>query len=268
MMRIIVLTTDFGLSDGYAGMMKGVILGIAPQVCLVDLTHAIEPQDVRHAALILAAAAPYFPPGAIHLAVVDPGVGSARRPILVTTEHALYVGPDNGIFTHALSQPAARAWVLDRPGFWRAQVSQTFHGRDIFAPVAAHLANGVAPHRLGQPITDPVRLDWPTPTRNAAGGVDGQIIYADRFGNLISNIPASWIAAGSWRCRVAGREAPLVATYAHVAAGALAGLISSSDTVEIAIRNGNAAQQLGVGVGAAIELSPIVSSLSSRSTCP
>lgn len=256
-MTIISLTSDFGTSDNYVGVMKGVILGLAPQAHLVDLTHAIEPQNVRQAAFVLAGAAPYFPAGAIHLAVVDPGVGSARRALLVTTARACYVGPDNGIFTPALAEPTAQAWLLDRPEFWLTRVSRTFHGRDIFAPVAAHLANGVAPHPLGQPITDPVRLGWPRPTRNAAGDVQGQVIYADHFGNLISNIPASWVATGSWRCQIAGQDAPLVATYAGVADGALAGLISSGDTVEIAIRNGNAARQLGVGVEANITILPM-----------
>ena len=133
-MAVISLTTDFGLADGFVGIMKGVILCIAPHVCFVDLTHEVAPQDVRQAAYVLARAAPYFPAQTIHLAVVDPGVGSARRPLLVTTERAAYVGPDNGIFTHALAEPGAQAWELDQPRFWLPQVSRTFHGRDIFAP--------------------------------------------------------------------------------------------------------------------------------------
>jgi S-adenosylmethionine hydrolase len=253
-MTVISLTTDFGLADGFVGIMKGVILRIAPHVRFIDLTHEIAPQDVRQAAYVLARAASYFPAATIHLAVVDPGVGSARRPLLVTTEGAAYVGPDNGIFSRALAEPGGQAWDLDQPRFWLPQVSRTFHGRDIFAPVAAHLANGIPPKQLGRPITDPVRLDWAEPRRHSAGNLSGEIISIDRFGNLISNIPAAWVATGGWRCRIEGHDAPLLNTYAAAISGALVGLVGSDGTVEIAVRNGNAAQQLGVGIGTLIEL--------------
>jgi S-adenosylmethionine hydrolase len=253
-MITISLTTDFGLADGFVGIMKGVILRIAPHVHFVDLTHEIAPQDVRQAAHVLARAAPYFPEATIHLAVVDPGVGSARRPLLVTTERAAYVGPDNGIFSAALAEPSAQAWELDQPRFWLPQVSRTFHGRDIFAPVAAYLANGVSPEQLGHPITDPIRLAVTEPRRHFVGGMSGEIVSIDRFGNLISNIPAAWVATGRWHCRIGGHEAPLLNTYAETISEALLGLIGSDNAVEIAVRNGNAAQQLGVGIGTPIEL--------------
>jgi S-adenosyl-L-methionine hydrolase (adenosine-forming) len=253
-MTVISLTTDFGLADGFVGIMKGVILRIAPHVRFVDLTHEIVPQDVRQAAYVLARAAPYFPEATIHLAVVDPGVGSARRPLLVTTERAAYIGPDNGIFSAALAEPTAQAWELDQPHYWLAQVSQTFHGRDIFAPVAAYFANGVSPEQLGHPFADPMRRVWAAPRRHFCGNLSGEIISIDRFGNLISNLPAAWVATGRWRCRIGGREAPLLSTYADVSNGALVGLIDSDGAVEIAVRNGNAAQQLGVGIGTSIEL--------------
>jgi S-adenosyl-L-methionine hydrolase (adenosine-forming) len=253
-MTVISLTTDFGLADGFVGIMKGVILAIAPGVCFVDLTHEVAPQDVRQAAYVLERATPYFPAQTIHLAVVDPGVGSDRRPLLVTTERAAYVGPDNGIFSAALAEPGAHAWELDQPRFWLPQVSRTFHGRDIFAPVAAHLANGVPPKQLGRPIGDPVRLAVVGPRRHSAGSLSGEIVSVDRFGNLISNIPAAWVASGRWRCRIGSRDAPLLSTYADASSGGLMGLIDSDGAVEIALRNGNAAQQLGVGIGTLIEL--------------
>jgi S-adenosyl-L-methionine hydrolase (adenosine-forming) len=253
-MTVISLTTDFGMADGFVGIMKGVILRIAPHVRFVDLTHDIAAQNVPQAVYVLARAAPYFPTGTIHLAVVDPGVGSARRPLLVTTERAVYIGPDNGIFTRVLTEPGAQAWELDQPRSWLPQVSRTFHGRDIFAPVAAHLANGIPPDKLGHPIVDTVRLALIEPHRHSDGSLSGEIVSIDRFGNLISNIPAAWVASGGWRCRIAGRDAPLLSTYAEAVTGALVGLIGSDGTVEIAVRNGNAAQQLCVGIGTPVEL--------------
>jgi S-adenosylmethionine hydrolase len=255
-MTIITLTTDFGLSDGFVGIMQGVILGIAPHARLVDLSHDIAPQNVRQASHILARAAPDFPAGTIHLAVVDPGVGSQRRPLLVTTERARYVGPDNGIFSHALAQADAQAWMLDQPSYWLPLISRTFHGRDIFAPVAAHLAAGVAPARLAQRIDDPVRLALPEPRRRPDGRINGEIVYVDHFGNLISNVPAAWVARGGWMCRIAGHDAPLVAAYAEVADGAAAGLRSSNGAVELAVRNGNASRIFNVGIGEKLELWP------------
>jgi S-adenosylmethionine hydrolase len=257
-MTIITLTTDFGLADGYVGVMKGVILGIAPHVSVVDLTHAIAPQNIRQAAFVLAMAAPYFAAGTIHLAVVDPGVGTDRRPLLVVTSRACYVGPDNGLLSHALADPAAQAWELDRPAYWLPQVGRTFHGRDVFAPVAAHLANGVPPEQLAHPIYDPVRLALSAPQRLADGRLCGEVVYVDRFGNLISNIPAAWATPGAWTCRIAGQVAPLVAAYAEVAEGALAGVIGSAGAVEVAVRNGNAARRLDVETGEKIELWPMV----------
>ncbi len=257
-MRIITLTTDFGLADGYVGILKGVILGIAPAVRLIDLSHDIPPQDVRGAAYVLARAAPYFPGGTVHLAVVDPGVGGEQRPVLVQTERALYVGPDNGVFTHALAELGARAWVLDRPAFWLSEPSRTFHGRDIFAPIAAHLAHGVLPDQIGQPISDPVRLSLAQSIRHTDGHISGQVVHVDRFGNLITDIPADWVKSGRWTCRVAGQQIARVgATYADGAPGALVALISSGSTLEVAVRDGNAAQRLHVKAGEPVALWPV-----------
>jgi S-adenosylmethionine hydrolase len=254
-MTIITLTTDFGLNDGYVGTLKGVILGIAPDVQLVDLSHEIAPQDIRAAAFVLSRAAPFFPDGTVHLAVIDPDVGSHRRPLAVTTQRASYVGPDNGLFTSALAETGAQAWELDRPAFWLSDVSRTFHGRDIFAPVAAHLASGVPIQRLGSPIPDPVRLEMASPARHGDGYITGQVIYVDRFGNLITDIPGEWVVGDGWHCEIAGRQIERVTmSYAAAAQGGLLALVSSAGTVEIAVRDGNAASLLGVSVGAPVTL--------------
>ncbi|MCS6962715.1 MAG: SAM-dependent chlorinase/fluorinase [Thermoflexus sp.] len=187
-MRIITLTTDFGDEDGYVGTMKGVILSIAPEVRLVDLSHHIPPQDIRRAAFVVAEAAPYFPPGTIHVAVVDPGVGSARRALIVETERALFVGPDNGLFSFILdNHPEARGYSIEEPAYRLPQVSYTFHGRDVFAPAAAYLARGVPPAAFGPPVTDPVRLPPPR-LELSEERIGGEILHADRFGNLVTSI--------------------------------------------------------------------------------
>jgi hypothetical protein len=255
-MAIITLTTDFGLADGYVGIMKAVILGIARDVRLVDLSHDIPPQDVREAIYLLDGAAPYFPAGTIHLAVVDPGVGSERRALVVRTGSACYVGPDNGLFTRPLAELGVQAWELDRPEFWLPQVSRTFHGRDIFAPVAAHLANEVPPAEMGRAIDDPVRLAISGPARDPDGAVRGQVVHVDRFGNLITDVPAAWLTGEGWRCRIAGEVLTgLSGTYAAAVPGALLMLIGSGDTLEIAERDGNAARRLGVKAGEGVLLS-------------
>ncbi|MCX7707763.1 MAG: SAM-dependent chlorinase/fluorinase [Anaerolineae bacterium] len=254
-MTIITLTTDFGLSDGYVGIMKGVILGIAADVQLVDISHDITPQDVRQGSFVLRNAVSYFPAGTVHLAVVDPGVGSSRRPLLVTTPRASFVGPDNGLFTFALEQPGAQAWVLDQPRYWLPAISRTFHGRDIFAPVVAHLARGVPPEELGSPVSDAVQLEPLLPERLGNHHIVGHVIHVDRFGNLITNVPASWLADGDWACEIAGRRIPrLSETYSAALPGELLALIGSSGMLEVAVRNGSAARLLEAGVGQAIHL--------------
>jgi S-adenosyl-L-methionine hydrolase (adenosine-forming) len=257
-MTVITLTTDFGTADGYVGAMKGVILGIAPDVRLVDLSHEIAAQDVRGAEYVLSSAAPFFPAGTVHLAVVDPGVGSQRRPLLLTTSRASYVGPDNGLFTFALEEAGAVAFELDRPELWLPDISRTFHGRDIFAPVAAHLALGVPPREFGSPISDPVRMPTAAPQRTAEGHVTGHAIHVDRFGNLITDIPGRWAGEGRWCVEIAGRRInQFGATYADAPSGTLLFLVSSAGTLEIAVRDGNATAQLGVGVGEPVILRPV-----------
>ncbi|MFZ5447441.1 MAG: SAM hydrolase/SAM-dependent halogenase family protein [Thermodesulfobacteriota bacterium] len=256
---LITLLTDFGTRDFYVAAMKGVILGLNPEAKLVDLSHEVAPQDVRAGALLLAAAAPYFPPGAIHLAVVDPGVGSSRRALAAQCLGHFWVGPDNGLFHLVFRQTFPSTIVsLENPDYFREQVSATFHGRDIFAPVAAHLSLGVDLDRFGPRITDPVSLDWPEP-QFGPEAIQGEIIYVDRFGNLVSNLGASevldWleqqvptIKVGSLTIRGLAR------TYTDGAPQKFLALIGSHGFVEIACAMDNAAQRLNAGVGLAVEI--------------
>ncbi len=257
-MPIITLLTDFGLSDSYVAAMKGVIAGIAPQATVIDITHQIAPQNVREAAYVLATALPYFPSGTVHVVIVDPGVGSARRPMAAHVGDSYLVGPDNGVFTYALpaGQPAACVH-LDNPAYWLPTVSRTFHGRDIFSPVAAHLANGVPLAALGAPMAGPVLFAVQPPRQEPNGSLRGQIVHVDRFGNLVSNIPGAWLAGRIWTARIAGQQitGPSL-TYAAVAPGQLLALVSSDATLEIALRDGSAAARLGVAAGEPIEAAP------------
>src|SRR6267143_317131 len=186
MAPIVTLTTDFGARDSYVAAMKGVILGIAREARLVDVSHEVAAHDITEAALALEAAAPFFPSGTVHLAVVDPGVGTARRGLAVAADGHIFVGPDNGLFTPFLDGDGWRAFELAEADYRLPEVSRTFHGRDVFAPAAAHVATGVDPSRLGPRLVDPVRLAWPE-VRAVAGAVAGAVVHADRFGNLITS---------------------------------------------------------------------------------
>jgi S-adenosylmethionine hydrolase len=254
-MTIITLTTDFGDHDPYAGIMKGVILGVAPEARIVDLTHHIPPQNIAEAAFALESAQSYFPEGTVHLAVVDPGVGGERRPLLVTTGRESYVGPDNGLFSFALALPAAQAWALDRPEYWQPSVSRTFHGRDIFAPVAARVARGMPAAQLGSPISDPIVRPVLQAEQVGNGDIIGHVIHVDRFGNLMTNIPGSWLAGRDWTCELSGvRVRGPVVTYSAVPRGELLLLISSTGTAEIAAREASAAERLGARSGTRVRL--------------
>jgi S-adenosyl-L-methionine hydrolase (adenosine-forming) len=261
---IITLTTDFGLTDSYVGSMKGVILGIAPDARLVDITHAIEPQNIQQAAYILQTFYRSFPPGTVHLIIVDPGVGSQRRAIGVETPEAIFVAPDNGILAEAWREAGVRwgqegcaAVELTERRYWRDQISRTFHGRDIFAPVAAHLAAGVPLAAFGPrlPAIDAGTLD--PPVRGRHGELAGRVIHIDHFGNCITDITTRDLEeAGKGLglvVEIAGRQVSgLHPTYADAPLGALLALIGSSEQLELAVRNGNAAQVLGVGIGEAV----------------
>ena len=252
---IITLTTDFGTRDPFVGVMKGVILGIAPDARIVDLTHEIPPQDVAAGALALATAAPHFPPGTIHVAVVDPGVGSRRRALLVETRAARFVGPDNGVL--ALAAPAARVLrTLDvsRSRARRRPVSATFHGRDVFAPVAAELARGTAPARLGVATRAMRRLRLPA-VRRARGRLAGAVIWVDRFGNLVTNVGRTDLAAFRGRrvsVTIDGHVLGIRRSYAAAPAGKALALVNSADLLEISVRDGSATAVLGLGRGARV----------------
>src|SRR5438046_8471794 len=259
---IVTLTTDFGVRDPYVAEMKGAILGIAraagATVQLVDVTHEVARHDVVEGALALEAAAPFFPRGTVHVAVIDPGVGTARRGIAVAARDQVFVGPDNGVFTPFLSETGWRAFELAAPEYRLPAVSRTFHGRDVFAPAAAHVATGVDVARLGPVVSDRVRREWPG-ARARGGAIEGAVIHVDRFGNLVTSLSADAIAEPAV-VRVAGRVIPLVGTYGDLARGGLGALVGSSGRLEIAVREGSAAAVLRARRGTRVIVSPTSSS--------
>jgi hypothetical protein len=251
---VITLSTDFGWDDPYAGIMKGVILRINPRAVPMDISHGLSNQRLIEAAFKVAAVADYFPKGTIHLAVVDPGVGSARRPIVVKTKSHFWVGPDNGIFTRIMqTAPGAKIFHLTNPRYFLNPVSATFHGRDIFAPAAAHLSRGLSLPTLGKRISDPLLLNLPDPSCRK-DEISGQVLYADRFGNLITNInrkevercfPEGNIAVRIGRRKLGG----LQETYAQSEPGRLLTLFGSSGFLEIACNRSSAAEMLDYSPG-------------------
>lgn len=253
--RIVTLLTDFGLADPFVGIVKGVILGLSPEVECVDLTHDIPPQDILAGALALEAAVPYFPPGTIHLAVVDPGVGSERRPLAVEAGDHGFVGPDNGLFTFLWRRPGVRAVACTNPAYHLPSVSRTFHARDLFAPVAAHLSLGVPLSRLGPPVEDPVEVPWPVP-RTAGDAEEGEVVYVDRFGNLVTNVTFPESRDGrAVAIEVAGvRIEGLAPHYGAVRAGDVGAIVGSTGRIEIFVNRGNARDRLGVGRGAPVRV--------------
>lgn len=258
MSPIITLTTDFGLQDHYVSAMKAVILGICPDIRFVDVSHQIPPQDVMAGAWVVRNAAMIYPAGTVHLVVVDPGVGTSRHPVAIQIEDQFFVGPDNGIFSLIVDEFRYKAVRLTEKKYWREIPSNTFHGRDIFAPVAGHLAKGVPLDKLGEPLEELVTYRWAVPISDK-DGILGWIIHIDRFGNLISNIPASLIdeAVGSSGIRIyVGNTIldELVSTFGAVSDGEPAAYIGSSGTLEIAINKGNAREMLGVEKGAQLSI--------------
>ncbi|MBN3923886.1 SAM-dependent chlorinase/fluorinase [Nostoc sp. NMS4] len=244
---LITLLSDFGDRDVYVGIIKGVIAQINPRLTVVDLTHQIPPQDIVAARFSLMNAYAYFPVGTVHIAVVDPGVGSKRRAIAVEFAQGFLVGPDNGIFSGVLSlSPAIAAIELTNLNYWRTpQPSKTFHGRDIFAAVGANLASGVSLKQLGQEIEPAslVKLDIDD-CKQTTTGVVGCIQYIDYFGNLVSNIPASYVQGKTWYVQAAGLTIPGCETYSDVKMGEIIALVGSHGWIEIAINSGNANSQL------------------------
>ena len=250
---MITLTTDFGTTDPFVGIMKGVIAGRAPGVRVVDVSHGVPPQDVTAGALVLRAAAPYFPPGTVHVAVVDPGVGSARRPICVETRDACFVGPDNGLLSLAAPRDRiVRIVEIADERFMLSPRSGTFHGRDVFAPAAAAIASGTPLAELGPARDDMIALRLPLPIRDG-GVLRGEVVYIDRFGNLSTNVDVAALPASVDHVEIGSHRAiPFVPTYATVERRALLALVNSWGLVEIAVRDGDARAMLGVGVGTSV----------------
>ena len=265
---IVVFTTDFGLSDAYAGVVKGVALGINPNLLLIDLTHQILPQNVAQGSFLLGINHLFFPDDAIHVAVVDPGVGTDRRPVLLTTPCGTFVSPDNGLLsgvvdrylesvpesTGPVALPSELSAVhLTNPDYWRHPVSHTFHGRDIFTPVAAHLSLGVAPRDMGEPIDHLYYLPLPRPV-SQGDAITGQVIYQDVYGNLVTNIPADNLPDVELvDVRIKGRSiVGLSRTFndsRHVGEDGLIALAGSHGYLEVALPNGSAADSLAGSEG-------------------
>ena len=259
-MTTLTLTTDFGIKDGFVGTMKGVIWSICPAVQIADISHTIAPQNVLEGAFALWRAYPFFPAGSVHVAVIDPGVGTLRRPLAARLGSHFFVGPDNGLFTPIYEDAEKNGWPLEivhltNRKYFLAQVSRTFHGRDIFAPVGAHLANGVPLADLGLAVTDPLRLIMPKPEKTLTGW-RAHVTVVDIFGNLTTDLPASALESQeSVLFRLFGREVRgLVDSYGHAQPGALVALVDSEDFIEIAAVNGSAAKLLGAVVGDLVDV--------------
>lgn len=264
---IITLTTDFGLADPYVGAMKGVIVSINAGAVIVDISHEVRPQRVEQGAFLLASALPYFPPGTVHLAVVDPGVGTERRALALIAPTAILVGPDNGLLTVALPEPMRgeavdevalppgyRAFHLTNAAYFHHPVSATFHGRDLFAPVAAYLSRGLDPASLGPQVGTIRSLPPFRATPTADGGWRGRVVHIDRFGNLLTTVKAEDLPRVAV-VEIAGRRLAGVRRTYQEGEGLLA-LVGSSGYLEIAARNGNAAALLGADIGAPVVVQP------------
>ncbi len=255
---IVTLLTDFGLSDAFVGIMKGVLLTIARDCRVVDLTHAIAPQNILAGALQLRSAVPFFPDGTIHVAVVDPGVGGTRRALVVETERGLLLGPDNGLLSPAAKLLGVRQIYELQPGqHTLGTISHTFHGRDVFAATAGHLARGLSAAACGPRVDSMQELAVPI-ARREGERILGEVVHIDHFGNLVTNIEASLVARFSGSelsVRVGGTDIVGIAhSYGAVAEGCPLAIVASWGTLEVAVRNGNAAKRLGASVGAAVRV--------------
>jgi S-adenosylmethionine hydrolase len=272
MSSIITLTTDFGLTGAYVAAMKGVILSINPGVTVVDICHTISPQDITQAAFILSTAYQSFPKGTIHLVVVDPGVGSERKAIVLRTPSADFVAPDNGVLSYVLEQstaspmdenqhrelaPELEAFSITVPEFWQTPVSPTFHGRDIFAPVAAHLSLGRTPADFGERVTSLITLPVTQPHREPSGSVIGHILYIDSFGNLITDITSRDLPAtdGPLTIKV-GNQTIHGLSRTYTDGKGLLALIGSSGRLEISVKEGNAHSFLNAKLRDEVMVSP------------
>jgi len=275
MSRVITLTTDFGTGDGYVASMKGVILGINPQATVVDISHSVEPQSIRQASFIIHTSWRYFPEGSIHVVVVDPGVGSHRRAVILKTQSAYFVTPDNGTLSYVLHEVAemqdvhnpvkadqatsravqegCEAVSLTKKEYWRHPVSATFHGRDIFAPVAAHLSLDIPITEFGESVDRLTVFPIPVPFKDATGHTVGHIIHIDRFGNLVTNLRSQDIPPGGAAVEVRNQRIDNTSRYYSQGSGLMA-LIGSNNYLELSFKDGSAASILGARVGDTIKL--------------
>ncbi|HTQ54496.1 MAG TPA: SAM-dependent chlorinase/fluorinase [Bryobacteraceae bacterium] len=255
---LITLTTDFGLSDHYVGTMKGVILSICPRARIVDISHGIGAYEIAEGAFTLAQAYRYFPRRTVHVVVVDPGVGTARRPILVEAAKQYFVAPDNGVLSMICAREKHKARAITNERYFLKPVSQTFHGRDIFAPVGAHLAAGVAPARFGKLIADHLRQDFDKPVRTGRRAWTGAVLKVDRFGNMVTNFSAAEFPDLDLRAfEMAAGPRRISATARHYAAygpGEPFLIVGSAGYYEISVSQGSAAKLLGCAAGAPLEL--------------
>ncbi|MCL1475387.1 SAM hydrolase/SAM-dependent halogenase family protein [Argonema antarcticum] len=255
--RLLTLLSDFGLSDIYVGVMKGVIAQINPTLTAIDLTHEIGPQNIAAARFCLMSAYPYFPDGTVHIAVVDPGVGSKRRGVAIKFDGGFLVGPDNGLFSGVLREsPPVAAVELTNSEYWRTPTpSTTFHGRDIFAAVGAHLASGVPLEQLGRAIDPETLVQLPIlECKQTDAGFIGYIQYVDRFGNLITNIPGNLVEGKTWSVEADGFTILGNKTYSDSPAGSFVALVGSHGWVEIAVNNGNAKLGLHKDLGDSVQI--------------
>jgi len=262
---VVSLLTDYGLADPYVGIVKGVLWRDAPRLrAVVDLTHAVAPGDVAGAAFLLERSWASFPAGTVHVAIVDPGVGTERALLLVEARGHVFLAPDNGLLAPLV---ASEPLVVVRRVGTRAPVrgpSTTFDGRDRCAPLAARLVEGDPPATFGEPLARGgwVPLELVAPRRAADGSIEAEVVHVDRFGNLVTNVPFVWLAEARadwrarWSCRAAGRTLPLVRTYGEARAGTALALSNAYDRMELAIRGGNAQQELGLGRGARVRFVP------------
>ena len=258
---ILTLTTDFGTSDHYVGAMKGAILSICPRAQIVDICHHVTPFAIGEGAYTIAQAYPYFPKDAVHVVVVDPGVGSARRPILVEAAGQLFVGPDNGVLAMVCARERHKVRLIANDRYYRKPVSATFHGRDIFAPVAAHLAAGVAPVRMGKRIEDYAQPDFAKPQRRGERAWSGRILKIDHFGNIVTNFHVTELPDAPLTPTMPlimtirrHRIGVLARNYAEAPAGKLVLIIGSSGYLEVSVNQGSAAGQIGCKLGDSVSL--------------
>ena len=266
--RLIVLLTDFGEEDGYVGIMKGVIHQISPQSDLIDLSHTVPPQDILAGSMTLQRAVDFFEPGSVFVCVIDPGVGTARRSIAAKIGDRFFIGPDNGLITHWVQEAEKHHQTisiveLDQPQYWLGSLSNSFHGRDVYAPTGAHLSTGLEITQLGTLINDPVLLDVPQPIPTNRGW-DGQILHIDHFGNLATNIekkhlvafapdinlgiPNAWVRYGEYSIE------GVSATFGKATPGSLVAMIDSAGLLSIAVVNGNAQEYLDAEIGDTVRI--------------